>query len=195
MTLKKIYLLFLAVGFLTACGNEEGTANSSLEREKLELEKKKLELEEAKFKAEQEKEKNSTLQNANKKNKITDLNKNDYDYLIGIWTGIMNKKKLTVAIENINGNIIKGYNILGSNKRPLTGRIYPDKSNGIFSEQLNYDKIYKLVLIEPGDDKWDGIFNIHFMTGIGKNDRRFYFGEGNWRSNNGKLEHQFTIRK
>ncbi|MFM7662815.1 MAG: hypothetical protein ACKO6A_09125 [Bacteroidota bacterium] len=107
----------------------------------------------------------------------------------------MNKKKLTIAIENINGNIVEGYNILGSNKRPLTGRIYQDESNGIFSKQLNCDEIYKLVLIEPGDDKWDGIFNIHFMTGIEKNDKRFYFGEGNWKSNNGKLEHQFTLRK
>ncbi|MFM7662814.1 MAG: hypothetical protein ACKO6A_09120 [Bacteroidota bacterium] len=70
MNLKKIYLLFLAVGFLIACENGEGTINSSLEKEKLDLEKKKLELEEAKFKAEQEKEKNSTLLNAIKKIKL-----------------------------------------------------------------------------------------------------------------------------
>ena len=194
MKLVTPIVLFSSILLLVACGSGEGTGNSSLEKEKLELEKKKLELEEAKFKADQEKKGNSKDESTEDNKKASKI-KSEYRYLIGKWKGSLGNKNLTIVIEEIDGNTVKGYNITGSNKRGLTGRIYPDDSNGLYDGQFSNDKIFKLVLSEPGDDKWDGVFNAYFYTGIGEGDGRFYIAQGKWGANNGKRNHEFTIYK
>lgn len=194
MKLVTLIVLSSSILLLVACGSGEGTGNSSLEKERLELEKKKLELEEAKFKADQEKNSNSKDVSAEDNKKESKI-KGEYKYLIGKWKGSLGNKNLTIVIEEIDGNTVKGYNITGSNKRKLTGRIYPDDSDGKYEGQFSNDKIFKLVLSEPGDDKWDGVFNAYFYTGIGEGDGRFYFGQGSWKANNGKLTNELSVSK
>jgi hypothetical protein len=196
MKLKTPIVLFSSILLLMACGNGEATGNSSLEKEKLELEKKKLELEEAKFKAERDKKEKSLEDDSSNDNKKTTKVKSEYNYLLGKWNGSLRNKSLTIVIESINGNTVSGYNIAGNNKRPLTGRIYPDdQDRGGPEPPLS---VYKLVLSEPGDDKWDGVFTLYLekyeeenLDGGGYN----YLGSGSWKSNNGKLSGDIELRK
>jgi hypothetical protein len=107
----------------------------------------------------------------------------------------MNGKKLTIAIEDVNKTTLSGYNILGSNRRNLKGTY----------EHGNWDqpcsKAYSASIAEPGDDKWDGVFQIKFVgysnfddgDCIGGLEGSEAFGE--WRSNNGKLNHSFYLTK
>jgi hypothetical protein len=195
MKLVTPIVLFSSILLLVACGSGEGTGNSSLEKEKLELEKKKLELEEAKFKADQEKKGNSKDESAEDNKKASKI-KSEYKFLLGKWNGSLRNKTLTIVIEDIDGNTVSGYNIAGTNKRPLTGRIYPDdQDRGGPEPPLS---VYKLVLSEPGDDKWDGVFTLYLekyeeenLDGGGYN----YLGSGSWKSNNGKLSGDIELRK
>ena len=195
MKLVTPIVLFSSILLLVACGSGEGTGNSSLEKEKLELEKKKLELEEAKFKADQEKKGNSKDESTEDNKKVSKI-KSEYKFLLGKWNGSLRNKTLTIVIEDIDGNTVSGYNIAGTNKRPLTGRIYPDdQDRGGPEPPLS---VYKLVLSEPGDDKWDGVFTLYLekyeeenLDGGGYN----YLGSGSWKSNNGKLSGDIELRK
>lgn len=196
MKLVTLIVLSSSMLLLVACGSGEGTGNSSLEKEKLELEKKKLELEEAKFKADQEKKGNSSKEDSAGDNKKSPKIKSEYKYLIGKWNGSLRNKTLTIVIEKIDGNTVSGYNVAGANKRPLTGRIYPDDQDRGGPEPPI--SVYKLVLSEPGDDKWDGVFTLYLekyeevnMDGGGYN----YYGSGSWQSNNGKLSGDIELRK
>ena len=195
MKLVTPIVLFSSILLLVACGSGEGTGNSSLEKEKLELEKKKLELEQAKFKADQEKKGNSKDESTEDNKKASKI-KSEYKFLLGKWNGSLRNKTLTIVIEDIDGNTVSGYNIAGTNKRPLTGRIYPDdQDRGGPEPPLS---VYKLVLSEPGDDKWDGVFTLYLekyeeenLDGGGYN----YLGSGSWKSNNGKLSGDIELRK
>jgi hypothetical protein len=195
MKLVTPIVLFSSILLLVACGSGEGTGNSSLEKEKLELEKKKLELEEAKFKADQEKKGNSKDESTEDNKKASKI-KSEYKFLLGKWNGSLRNKTLTIVIEDIDENTVSGYNIAGTNKRPLTGRIYPDdQDRGGPEPPLS---VYKLVLSEPGDDKWDGVFTLYLekyeeenLDGGGYN----YLGSGSWKSNNGKLSGDIELRK
>ncbi len=195
MKLVTPIVLFSSILLLVACGSGEGTGNSSLEKEKLELEKKRLELEEAKFKADQEKKGNSKDESTEDNKKASKI-KSEYRFLLGKWNGSLRNKTLTIVIEDIDGNTVSGYNIAGTNKRPLTGRIYPDdQDRGGPEPPLS---VYKLVLSEPGDDKWDGVFTLYLekyeeenLDGGGYN----YLGSGSWKSNNGKLSGDIELRK
>ncbi|MFM7667751.1 MAG: hypothetical protein ACKO7D_06130 [Bacteroidota bacterium] len=189
-------VLFSTGLFLFACGNGESTGNSTLEKEKLELEKKKLELEEAKFKADQEKSRKSSNDESSDDSKKTSTIKSEYKYLLGKWNGSLRNKNLTIVIESIDGNTVSGYNVAGTNKRPLTGRIYADdQDRGGPEPPLS---VYKLVLSEPGDDKWDGVFTLYLekyeeenLDGGGYK----YYGSGSWKSNNGKLSGDIELKK
>ena len=113
------------------------------------------------------------------------------DDLVGTWEGTMSNKKLQIVIQENVDDKVKGYNILGKNKRPVKGTVkYIDRGGeclrGIYCT---------VILKEPGDDKWDGVFNAYFYTGIGEGDGRFYIAQGKWGANNGKLNHEFTIYK
>ena len=195
MKLVTPIVLFSSILLLVACGSGEGTGNSSLEKEKLELEKKRLELEEAKFKADQEKKGNSKDESTEDNKKASKI-KSEYRFLLGKWNGSLRNKTLTIVIEDIDGNTVSGYNIAGTNKRPLTGRIYPDdQDRGGPEPPLS---VYKLVLSEPGDDKWDGVFTLYLekyeeenLDGGGYN----FLGSGSWKSNNGKLSGDIELRK
>jgi hypothetical protein len=64
----------------------------------------------------------------------------------GIYWGRENK--ITISIEEISDNNVKGHSIVAGNYRPFSGTI------------SDSDSEYKLNLKEPGDDKYDGSFQI-----------------------------------
>jgi hypothetical protein len=180
----------------SSCGNSENASNNELEKQKLELEKKKLELEEAKLKDGQNNSSNQGEANSEDETKKTNSVKREYKYLLGKWKGKLRDKNLTIVIENIDGKTVTGYNIAGSNKRALKGMIYPDERDR-GGECLDCI-IYKLVLSEPGDDKWDGVFTVYFekyeevnIDGGGFT----YSGSGKWKSNDGKLSGDIELSK
>lgn len=125
--------------------------------------------------------------------------KAEYKYLLGKWKGTLRDKSITVVIENIDGNTVTGYNIVGTNKRPLNGRIYQNDLEGD-GECLGNGDSYKLVLSEPGDDKWDGVFKIYFRFCTYENDNGemdgiSYIGFGSWKANNGTKSGDVNLSK
>ena len=108
-------------------------------------------------------------------------------YLVGTYLGSIGDKDFKLFIEKVEGDNVEGYNVAGTNRRPVKGRIdnrstKPTGLGGNFT-------IFKLILAEPGDDNWDGEFNIDlWISDIGRH------GEGSWKSFNGKVEHPITIK-
>ena len=74
--------------------------------------------------------------------------------LLGVYKGIMNNKNLTIELNTINFNkkFVKGFNILGSNNRPLKGSFNVLKDNS--------EIVINFKLKEPGNHRWDGEFII-----------------------------------
>lgn len=140
----------------------------------------------------------TTLAAKAQKSKSTTNTNNPINIIVGTWKGDMGGKSVTVVIEKINNNTITGYNIIGTNKRNLTGTF--SKGNWDQSCSIAYDA----VLTEPGDDKWDGVYKIKF---IGYNAKETANGiecggkfigaeaQGTWKSNNGKLKKELQLSK
>lgn len=194
---KFMLLLASANLFLVSCGD---SGNSELEKEKLELERQKLELEKSKLKEGNgiDNTSQSTGDLESKENQTPQSNvKSQYRYILGKWTGKLRNKKLTIVIENIDGNTVTGYNIAGSNRRPLKGRIYPDDQDRGGPYLLHVEK---LILSEPGDDKFDGVFTLYFeeYEDVDENENvigKSYIVNGSWEANNGKLSGEVSLTK
>ena len=124
----------------------------------------------------------------------------DKNYLLGEWKGTLRNKNLVLVIESIKGNNVIGYNIVGNNKRSLKGKIFEHDSGG---ECKGDGMSFRLVLSEPGDDKWDGMFKLVFQScpdhdtngEIIEGGSIFYSGVGVWKSNNGKLSGDISLSK
>jgi hypothetical protein len=189
------FLPLFAVLFFTciSCSNSDQT--SELELKKLEIEKKKLELEEKKLdhemeqllSTEQPKEKHSLEQ--------PNANSEEFDFLNGEWYGSIGQKEIKIIIQSVNGNQLKGYNLVGKNKRPVQGTVTKLNVKRKATCQSNYCGYYKVVLSEPGDHKWDGVFTLEFeatsIDGAEENGIIYWFhvGEGQWKSYDGKMIH------
>jgi len=107
--------------------------------------------------------------------------------IVDEYIGTIGEKEFRLLIEKVDGENVEGFNITGTNKRPIKGRIEkkwtkPNKVGGDFT-------IFNLILKEPGDDKWDGEFDIDLW--ISDQERK---GEGIWKSFNGKLDHDIKIK-
>lgn len=119
--------------------------------------------------------------------------------MLGTWEGTMNGKTLKVVIEKVEGTTLEGYNILGTNKRPLKGTF------AVGSWDQPCAKAFEATLAEPGDDKWDGVFTIKFVgyeddkeTDNGPEcagNLKGVEANGEWKSNNGKLNHTLDLTK
>lgn len=126
--------------------------------------------------------------------------KSKFHYLEGKWIGEMNNKQIEIFLEKIDnlGNV-SGYNIVGNNKRPISGTIKP----------ANWDQpcsiAHLLTLKEPGNQTWDGVFTIKFIayqdeveTDEGLDCGGEFIGteaEGSWKANNGKANKKLTLTK
>lgn len=72
--------------------------------------------------------------------------------LLGSYVGPFGDNKITLLITRITGDSIEGRSIVGGNDRPYTGVV-----------KFINDK-YNIVAKEPGDDKYDGVFNFTIDT-------------------------------
>lgn len=98
----------------------------------------------------------------------------------GEYVGNFGKDELTINIEDLDldGGNVTGYDLVKENKRVLKGS----------ATKTNNPEEIKLKLSEPGDDKWDGVFD--FVLNIENN-----VINGSWKSNNGKSTKEFTLNK
>jgi len=101
-------------------------------------------------------------------------NKND---VIGTWSGAFGKKQLEIEIIKIKGDSIYGKNTVGKNTRNIIGTYI-----------VNDFKVLEASLFEPGDNKYDGVFNINFQL----NDNT---AKGNWKIFKGASKRNFTLKK
>ena len=124
----------------------------------------------------------------------------DEGHLIGLWNGKLRNKDLVLFIEKIEGNEVFGYNIVGGNKRPLQGSIIEIIENDI-TKCSDRGHSLKMLLKEPGDDKWDGVFDLTLSVcaaidpNSGKIFSKMLNGSGHWNSNNGKLDGNIELVK
>lgn len=117
----------------------------------------------------------------------------DVNYsLAGVtYTGKSDYKDLVLKIEEVSGNRVRGYNITGGLKRQVEGEF--QKYSGTWDEfgdgkTVVKTDIYNLILREPGDHKWDGIFRLKIEVCD-----RFNKGEGSWEGYKLNLKRQITI--
>lgn len=73
------------------------------------------------------------------------------------------ENKITISIDEINNDQVKGHSVVAGNYRPFIG------------EMINEGKSFHFLVKEPGDDKYDGIFDF-YITGN--------FLTGTWKANN-----------
>jgi hypothetical protein len=133
------------------------------------------------------------LDSANKNGRI----KKESLVIKGTWQGQMSGKSLTLVITEVNGKNLKGYNVLGTNRRNLTGTFV----------QAEWDQscsaAFDAILKEPENDKWDGVFKIRFIAYEGQSEQdgscdgklKGKEASGTWSSNNGKLKKDFNLIK
>jgi hypothetical protein len=79
------------------------------------------------------------------------------------------KNKISISIDSIGGGKVKGHSVVAGNDRPFRGT-YEEKSG-----------IYLIKAAEPGDDKYDGVFNFTLYP-------EKSMLKGTWEANNKKLE-------
>lgn len=72
--------------------------------------------------------------------------------LLGSFVGPFGDNKITLLITRASGDTIEGRSVVGGNDRPFTGTI------------KNTGDAYTIIAKEPGDDKYDGVFNLTVNT-------------------------------
>ncbi len=188
MKIKTLIASMLITGILFSCGNESSTPNPATTSTNNENVK------------EKEVEKNNSNNPKENTNSTSSAVNPNYAFILGTWNGNLRDKKLTIVIENIQGNIATGYNIAGNNKRPISGTIMEDdrQSGG---ECMGNQMAYKLILKEPGDDKWDGFFTVYFTDCPEMDDKmekitgHNYNAYGEWKAFSGKLSGNVYLTK
>lgn len=107
-------------------------------------------------------------------------------YLRGTWRGKIGDKPFTLQIEKVNGEQVSGWNQVGKNRRPVNGTFWTWVEDGACG--------FGMKLREPGDDKWDGAFDLQVTSkdGGALNINHCY---GSWKANNGKLTNDVQLDK
>ena len=185
MKTKQILLASILV-LLASCNNSESSENQ--------LQESNISKDDANRNSEANNN-NSVERATESPNEINDATK----IMLGTWSGEMNGKKLTVVINEVNGQSLSGFNILGTTKRALKGHFQ------IGSWDQPCAKAFDVTLNEPGDDQWDGVFTLKFVgyRNANESDQGLecvgpYSGSeasGSWEANNGKLSHEFYLEK
>ncbi|MGC4100992.1 YARHG domain-containing protein [Ferruginibacter sp.] len=68
--------------------------------------------------------------------------------ILGSFVGDFGDNKITLLITKASGDTIEGRSVVGGNDRPFSGTF------------KNTGDVYAITASEPGDDKYDGVFNI-----------------------------------
>jgi hypothetical protein len=100
----------------------------------------------------------------------------DDQVLIGKWNGTLGGRKFELSITNKTADEVSGFNIVDKNNRPIKGK-YKDEGDD-----------YSLTLKEPGDDKYDGVFNFK----INKKTKQI---SGDWKMYKGNAQYQYKLEK
>ncbi|NRA11389.1 MAG: hypothetical protein HRT57_05470 [Crocinitomicaceae bacterium] len=108
---------------------------------------------------------------------IPDEDLYDYDTLQGMYVGGFGGSDIRIILNYISKKNAIGYNIHKGLQRNITGKV-----------SRKGDTV-QLVMNEPGDNEFDGVFTIKF---IGNDDSPF----GSWESNSGKVPRQeFKLKR
>ena len=185
MKFKVFSIALVAISFFfLSCGNKESQPNPPAPAAPTNSSEK------TESSAKQEKVSSST------ENKINA----NYSFILGNWKGTLRNKKFALEIESIDGSEIKGYNIVDANRRPVSGTITPDDRGGA-GECGGNQTTYKVILREPGDDKWDGFFTLYFSDceqvnlNSGEVYGHYFSVHGNWEAYSGKLNGEVHLSK
>lgn len=154
--MKKLFIYTFLLGILAACGSGETTTEQQSQTDE-----------------------QQATQQTDEPEQLAEVPENQqgaYGYYVGMFEAEEfkeNKKpsysnKINIAIENIDGDKIKGHSVIAGNKRPFSGKVLIDKG------------IYVVTAQEPGDDKYDGEF--WFKLNPETNTI-----EGDWTANDKKL--------
>jgi hypothetical protein len=108
-------------------------------------------------------------------------------FLVDTYSGTIGTKDFKLFIDRVSGEDVEGFDVAGTNRRPVKGHI-ANKRTEPTGLGGNYT-VFKIILNEPGDDKWDGEFNIDLW--VSDVDRH---GIGSWTAFNGQLKHEVRIR-
>lgn len=101
----------------------------------------------------------------------------DYDTLKGMYAGDFGGSEIRIILNYVSGTNVIGYNIHKGLQRNINGKLRKSGDSIIMS------------LPEPGDHKFDGVFELTFL-GIDKKPR------ANWTSNSGKIPAKnFNLKK
>lgn len=85
--------------------------------------------------------------------------------LLGSYVGAFGDNKITLLITKVAGDTIEGRSVVGGNDRPFAGTV------------KLVDGTYTVAAKEPGDDKYDGVFNFTI------NSKQPDVVTGNWKPN------------
>ena len=98
---------------------------------------------------------------------------------------------MKIVIEEVTGSTISGYNIVDKNRRPVTGTFTVKRDLVLMFEWGEAQVailIFDIILKEPGDDKYDGEFNLKIKAAD-----YGWTGTGSWKSFDGKLNREVKI--
>ncbi len=110
-------------------------------------------------------------------NEIPPVDDFNYDTLKGMYIGDFGGSEIRIILNYVSGKNVIGYNIHKGLQRNINGKL-----------RRNGDSIV-MSLPEPGDHKFDGVFELTFL-GLDKNPR------ANWVSNSGKIPAKnFNLKK
>jgi hypothetical protein len=99
--------------------------------------------------------------------------------LLGYWVGLFGEGTINVSLSEISDSVVKGHTVCYGNFRPITGTVVSNK-----------DGVYNISMEEPGDDKYDGKFNLVIDT-------KANTCSGDWKPFNEKAtsDKEFTLKK
>ena len=110
-------------------------------------------------------------------NEIPPVDEYNYDTLKGMYIGDFGGSEIRIILNYVSGTNVIGYNIHKGLQRNINGKLTRSSDSII------------MMLPEPGDHKFDGVFELTFL-GIDKNPR------ANWTSNSGKIPAKnFNLKK
>lgn len=106
-----------------------------------------------------------------------EFNNKNLDTLAGIYSGDFGGSDIRIIITHIGKNHVVGYNVHKGLRRNISGN-YINKGDTIL-----------MTLSEPGDNQFDGVFNLEIYLSNFK-------GKGKWKSNSGKVSNKlFQLEK
>lgn len=107
----------------------------------------------------------------------------DYDTLRGLYMGDFGGSPIRIVLNYVSSSNVIGYNIHKGLQRNLSGKV--NRSNDTITMILN----------EPGDHEYDGMFNLTFIGNDNKPNGYWEHSEGKFKKKSFNLEKQIAPEK